>query len=67
VLGRDSLELRPQPLVELDHVHGRHPRRQLRGQRPLTAPDLKHYVVAADLRLADDRLEQVRISEKVLS
>ena len=43
------------------------PRRQPLGQHPLPGADLEHDVVGLERRVADDRVEQVRVGEEVLA
>jgi hypothetical protein len=57
----DLLQRLAQSRIELDDVHPLHPRRQLGGQRPLTAADLEHDVGGIGIGLAHDRREQVRV------
>ncbi len=66
MLLRDRLELRPQRLVELDHVQLGDQRREPPAQRPSAAADLDHDVAGSELGKAHDRVEQVRIGEEVL-
>ena len=37
------------------------------GQHPFPRPDLQHDVVRSELGVADDRVEQVRVGEEVLT
>jgi hypothetical protein len=65
--GRNPLQRRAHAVVELDHVHRRHLRRQLGGQGTLAATDLEHDVLGRRLRVADDRAQQVGVGEEVLA
>ena len=62
-----GLELRPQPLVELDHVQASDPGREPLGQALPRLPNLEHDVVGGEVGLPDDHVEQVRVGEEVLA
>jgi hypothetical protein len=47
-------------------MYDRHSRRQPLGERPLPTADLEHDVGGVELRLAQDRVEQVRVRQEVL-
>ena len=57
---------RLQAAVDLDRVQVGRDRGQALAQHPFPGPDLEHDVALAQLGVADDRVEQVRVGEEVL-
>jgi hypothetical protein len=64
--GGERLQRGLQAAVDLDAVDVDGGNGQALGQHPLPRPDLEHHVPGRELRVADDRVEQVGVGEEVL-
>ena len=69
VIGRPEIPLRERghPGIHLDRENPRSSTRQVPGQGSGTGPHLEHPVLVRDSRIGDDRTEQPRIVEEVLT
>ena len=68
VLGRERLQRRAQPLVELDHVHAAPPAAASCAVSAPSPPPTSSTTSSGSSRgLADDRVEQVGVGEEVLA
>ena len=57
---------RLQPAIDLDAVQVGRGVGDALGEHPFAGPDLEHHVARGQRRVADDRVQQVGISEEVL-
>ena len=64
--GGERRQRRLEPPVELDRVHVSRDIGQALAQHPFPGANLEHDLALAQLGVADDRVEQVRVGQEVL-